>query len=98
MSDQVKKLLNELGGHILREAGFAFEKGKNFDWIKKETDYKGYAEYYLHKSWNDSKGMNEADAGVYQKLVDIDTNLGIDGSVQLACCLSQTIRWDFIKV
>ena len=98
MSDQVKKLLDEFGGNILREAGFDFEKGKNYDWIKKETDYKGYADYYLHKCWNYSKGVNEADAGFYQRLVDIDTNLGTDVSEQLACCLFQTIRWDLIKV
>ena len=98
MSDEERKLSNELGGYILRQAGLNFEDWKNYDWIKKETEDVGYAEYYLRQCWSDSKRINEADASVYQRLVDIDTTLGTDLSLQLYCCLLWTTRWDIIKV
>jgi len=93
-----KKRLNGLGGKILREAGLDFEEWKDFDWIKKETYDYGYAEYYLRKFQNYSKMINEADATVYQKLVDIDSTLGTKLSDQLFECLRLTTRCDIIKV
>ena len=105
MNEEEKKRLNELGGKILREAGLDFETWKDYDWIKKETpdyegytEYEGYADYYLTRSWNDSKKINEGDAKVYQRLVDIDFKLGTELSLQLFCCLCWTTRWDIIKV
>ena len=105
MSAEEKKQLNELGRQILRKAGLDFEEWKNDDWIVKETytnDFGnkngGYADYYLFRSWNKSKMINEADAKVYQRLVDIDTTLGTDLSLQLYFCLGWTTRWDIIKV
>ena len=98
MNEEEKKRLSELGGKILREAGLDFEEWKDYDWIKKETKDVGYADYYLVRSWNKSKMINEADATVYQRLVDIDTTLGTDLSLQLCCCLARTTRWDIIKV
>ena len=98
MNEEEKKRLSELGGKILREAGLDFEEWKDYDWIKKETKYRGYADYYLVRCWNNTKKINEADATVYRRLVDIDTMLGTDLSLQLWCCLSWTTRWDIIKV
>ena len=98
MNEEEKKRLSELGGKILREAGLDFEEWKDYDWIKKETRDVGYAGYYLARSWNKSKMINKADATVYQRLVDIDTTLGTDLSLQLWCCLGWTTRWDIIKV
>ena len=80
----------------MREAGLIFEEWKDYDWIK--LRHPGYATYYLHKCWNDSKKINEADATVYQRLVDIDSTLGTELSDQLYGCLSRTTRWDIIKV
>ena len=82
----------------MREAGLIFEEWKNYDWIVEETDDYGYAEYYLDKCWNDSKMINEADATVYQRLVDIDSTLGTELSDQLYWCLFQTTRWEIMKV
>ena len=82
----------------MREAGLDFEEFKDYDWIRKETYDHGFAEDYLHKCENDSKKINEADATVYQRLVDIDTNLGTELSRQLLSCLWLTTRWDIIKV
>ena len=89
--------LNDRGGKILREAGLNFEEWKDYDWILESHD-KGYADYYLHKCVNYSKMINEADATVYQKLVDIDETLGTELSTQLWYCLYYTTRWDIIKV
>ena len=98
MSQEEKKRLNELGGKILREAGMVFEEWKDYDWITETAKHLGYAGYYLVSSWNKSKMINEADATVYQRLVEIDTTLGTELSPQLLCCLSWTTRWDIIKV
>ena len=107
MSEEEKKRLNELGGKILREAGMDFEEWKDYDWIKNETYITdsgfadqdvGYADYYLVRSWSKSKMINEADATVYQRLVEIDTTLGTTASEQLFWCLYHTTRLDIIKV
>ena len=98
IDDTLIKNSNDLGGKILREAGLDFEEWKDYDWILEETRDDGYADYYLHKCWNDSKKINEADATVYQRLVDIDSTLGTELSDQLYWCLHYTTRWDIIKV
>ena len=107
MSAEEKKRLNELGGKILRETGMDFEKWKDYDWIVNETytnDFgiifkqAGYADYYLVRSWNKSKMINEADATVYQRLIEIDTTLGTELSLQLTSCVALTTRLDIIKV
>ena len=103
-SQEEKKQLNQLGGRILREAGFDFEEWKDYDWITKGTDHRygeddeGYADYYLVKCWNETTKINEADPSVYGQLVEIDETLGTNTSMQLSCCLNWTTRWDIIKV
>ena len=97
VTDEEKKRLNKLGGNILRETGLDFEEWKDHDWLKKDSGgVNGYAGWYLRKCV--SKKTNEADATVYQRLVDIDTKLGTEFSVQLYLCLLWTTRWDIIKV
>ena len=99
VSDEDKKRLNKLGGRILRENGLDFEEWKDHDWIKKDSGGKaGYAGYYIRGCVNDSKMINEADATIYQRLIDIDTKLGTEFSVQLYLCLLWTTRWNIIKV
>ena len=98
VNEEEKKRLNESGGKILREAGLDFEIWKDYDWIRKETQDVGYADYYLVRNWNKSKMINEADATVYQRLVGIDIILGTELSQQLTACLSWTTRWDLIEV
>ena len=92
---KVKKLLNQLGGYILRDAGFISEKCQDYDWIKKETEYAGFAEYFLSEC---DRSDNNADAASYQTLVDIDVVLGTDASLQLFRCIYKTTRSDMIKV
>ena len=82
----------------MREAGLNFEEWKDHYWILKETEDVGYADYYLVRSWNQSKLINEADATVYQRLVEIDTTLGTELFRHLFNCLAYTTRRDIIKV
>ena len=93
-SYQMKKLLNELGGYILREAGMDFQKLKDHDWIKKKTNYAGYADYYL----SEYDRRSDADATIYRRLLDIDAVCGTDASLQLFRCIKRTTRCDIIKV
>ena len=93
-----RKRLNQLGGGILRDAGFVFEEWKDHCWIAKETHNVGYADYYLVKCWNDLKKINEANASVYRQLIDIDSKLGTSASLQLLYCLCWTNRWEIIQV
>jgi len=90
--------LNNLGGKILREAGLHLKEGMDYDSVNKLDCICGYATYYLKTCENDSKMINEADATVFQKLVDIDITLGTELSRQLYWCLYYTTRWDIIKV
>ena len=90
--------MNDLGGKICREAGLHLREGMDYDSINKLNCIRGYATYYLDKCQNDSTMINEADATVYQKLVDIDSTLGTKLSDQLYWCLYRTTRWDIIKV
>ena len=96
--DFSKKRLNELGVTILNEAGLEFEEWKDDGWIRKTTGQMGYAHFYLEECWNASKRFNEANVTTYCKLVDIDSELGMDASQQLFCCLWSTTRSDIIKV
>ena len=82
----------------MRKAGLDFEDWKDYYWILEETEDVGYADYYLVRSWNQKKLINEADATVYQRLLDIDTTLGTELFFQLLSCLGWTTRWDIIKV
>ena len=82
----------------MREAGLNFEEGMDYDSINKLACICGYATFYLKTCENDSKMINEADATVFQKLVDIDSTLGTKLSDQLYWCLYYTTRWDIIKV
>ena len=98
VNQEEKDRLNKLGGKILREVGLDFEEWKDYNWILNETKDNGYADFYLTRCWNDPIKINEADATVYQRLVDIDTVLGTSLSLQLASCIFWTTRWDIIKV
>ena len=93
-SHQKKRILDELGGYILRAASIDFEKRKDYDWIKEETNYAGYADYYLSKY----DRYSEVDAITYRRLVEIDAVHGTDASLQLFRCINKTTRCDIIKV
>ena len=91
ISNYDKTQLIQLREKILREAGIDFT-----EW--KDNESARYAVYYLNRCWNNSKMINEADASVYQQLVDIDLKLKVDAAEQLTCCLRSTTRTDLIEV
>lgn len=57
----------------------------------------GYAHHYLAVCKANSK-MNEVDASIYRQLIDIDSKLGTNASLQLWGCLNITNRSDLIQV
>ena len=89
--------LNQLAQSILKDNGIVLEEHQNYDWIRKEG-VAGYAQVYLAECWNDSKMMNRANVSNYRQLLDIDSNLGTNISLQLFACLGLTTRWNIIKV
>ena len=91
ISNDDKTQLLQLGEKILREAGIDFKESNNNESAR-------YAVYYLNRCWNNSKMINEADASVYQQLVDIDLKQKVDAAEQLTCCLRSTTRADLIEV
>jgi len=91
ISNNEKTQLNQLGKKVLSDAGIVFEKSKDNESAK-------YAYYYLTKCLNYSKMINEADASIYHRLVDIDLKLKVDAAELLTCCLGSTTRADLIEV
>ena len=82
----------------MREAGLDFEEFMDYDWIKKETNYAGYAEYFIAEYRSRYANADSDAAAVYQRLVDIDAVRGTDASLQLFRCINWTTRSDIIKV
>ena len=97
MSNEEKQRLNQRGRNILIEAGLNPPQEVDYDWIRRSGGA-GYAHYYLGNSWNSFNKTNEADASVYCKLLDIDSEFGTELSEQLFWCLQNTSRWHIIKV
>ena len=96
MSQEEKRRLFKLCQSILRENGFDLKNYQDYDWIRSMVG-QGYAHYYLAVCKDNSK-MNEVDASIYRQLIDIDSKLGTNASLQLWSCLYTTSRSDLIKV
>ena len=58
----------------------------------------GFAEVYLGHCQQELKPNEIIDIEVYEKLIELDTKLGIIASEQLYLCLQYTTRCDIIKV
>ena len=95
MNEKEKKRLNQLGQSLFKENGLDLEEHQDYDWIKNKAY--GYAHYYLYKC-NESDMINGADAFIYRQLIEIDSKLGTNTSMQLHACLDKTTRFDLIKV
>ena len=95
MNEKEKKRLNQLGQSLFKENGLDLEEHQDYDWIN-NIAY-GYAHYYLYKC-NKSDMISEADAFIYRQLIEIDSKLGTNASMQLHACLDKTTRFDLIKV
>jgi len=97
VSEAEKERLNQLGRRLFIEGGLVLEDCIAYDLIRNEG-YAGYADLYLQECWNESEMKNEAVVSIYRQLIDIDSKLGTNASLQLCCCLLITTRWDLIKV
>ena len=97
MSEAEKERLNQLGRRLLIEGGLVLADGLDYDLIIIGGGA-GYAHYYLLECGTLSERKDEADVYIYRQLVDIDSKLGTNASLQLFWCLAYTTRWDLIKV
>ena len=100
MSEEEKKRLDQLGCCILQDAGFISQtdgESVNYATIK-QFGYYGYGHYYMQKCWNESKMTNETDAAIYRQLIEIDSVLGTNTTIQLLTCCLWTTRCDIIQV
>ena len=99
MSDEKRKELNLKAGRLIQSLGiFIHVTENNFDVLRGELGYVGYANYYLRRCWNESELTNQADVAVYNQLLEIDSNLGATQSEQLHWCLLYSPRKDLIEV
>ena len=73
-------------------------KDGEYDELREELGYVGYAHYYLQKCRNESELINKADVAVYKHLLEIDSKLGTTQSEQLFECVFHSLRMDLIKV
>lgn len=57
-----------------------------------------YAGLYLYRCNKESKSDDEMDIQVLTRLTELDSKLGLTASKQLFYIVSQTTRWNIIKV
>ena len=88
---KAERLINSLGISIAVTEN-------EFDVLREKLGYVGYANYYIHNCWDESKLKNKADVKIYKQLLEIDSKLGTTQSEQLRWCLSYSPRKDLIKV
>ena len=100
MSDKERKKLNLQAGRLIKSLGISFAiKENTFDVLRDEEHrFVGYAHYYLHQCWDESKLKNKADVTVYKQLLQIDSKLGTTQTEQLFWCVRLSPRKDLIEV
>ena len=99
LSDKERNELNLKAERTIYSTGiYMMITGKEFDVLRDEYGYAGYAEYYLRKCWDESELKNKADVAVYKQLLKIDSKLGTTQSEQLFWCVFDSLRIDLIKV
>ena len=99
MSEDERKELNLKAGRILKPLGIPIDVKENeYDELREELGYVGYANYYLRHCYDESELINKADIEIYKTLLDIDSKLGTTQTEQLFECVFNTVRMDLIKV
>ena len=98
-SDKERKQLNLKAGRLIQNLGiFICVTENEFDVLRGELGYDGYASYYIHNCWDKSKLKNKADVTIYKQLLEIDSKLGTTQSEQLVWCLLYSPQKDLIEV
>ena len=68
-----------------------------YDLIKKNGGV-GFAKVYLYRCYNKTSLINEADVGLYQELVQLDSRFGTTQTEQLWGCVQYALKIDLIQV
>ena len=99
MSENERKELNLKAGRILKPLGIPIDVKENeYDELREELGYVGYANYYFRQCYDESQLVNKADVTIYGQLLEIDTKLGTTQAEQLLWCVHWSVRMDLIKV
>ena len=99
ISDEERKELNLEAGRMVKSQGlYMAVKDDEYDELREEYGYAGYASNYLSQCWDKSDLKNKADVKIYKQLLEIDSKLGTTQSEQLFECLFNSLRMDLIKV
>ena len=99
MSAKERKELNLEAGRLIQSLGIYMDvKDGEYDELREELGYVGYANYYLQECWDESELKNKADLAVYKQLLEIDSKLGTTQTEQLFWCVFYSLRIDLIKV
>ena len=103
MSDKERKELNLKAGRLIQSLGIYIAVTNillydEFDVLREELGWVGYAHYYIHNCWDESELKNKADVAVYKQLLKIDSKLGTTQTEQLFWCVFYSLRRDLIKV
>ena len=99
MSDAERKRLNLKAGRLIQSLGISIATTENnFDVLRENNGFVGYANYYLRRCYDESELVNKADTTIYRQLLDIDSQLGTRQAEQLFECVFWSVRMDLIKV
>ena len=99
LSKKEREELNLEAGKLIKNRGIHMDvKDGEYDELREELGFVGYAEYYLLECWDESGLKNKADVSIYKQLLEIDSKLGTTPSEQLRWCLAYSPRKDLIEV
>ena len=99
MSDTERKRLNLKAGRLIKSLGISIVVSENnFDVLRENHGFVGYANYYLKQCYDESELVNKADVTIYKQLIEIDSKLGTTQTEQLFECVFHSVRMDLIKV
>ena len=97
LAEKEKKELYIRGRDILRKTGVPYG-GDDYDILREEVGWAGFASYYIGNSWDETELVNKADINIYKELVLIDEKLGTKMTEQLEKCVKWSYRKDLFKV
>ena len=99
ISENERKELNLKAGRMVKSQGlYMAVKDDEYDELREEYGYAGYASNYLSQCWDESELRNNADVAIYKQLLEIDAKLGTSQSEQLFYCVFHSLRIDLIEV
>jgi len=99
ISEKERKELNLKAGRMVKSQGlYMAVKDDEYDELREEYGYAGYASNYLSQCWDETELTNKADMTIYKQLLEIDSKLGTTQTEQLYWCVFYSLQMDLIKV